>query len=68
MKIGCSPITGTVYAGTTRVSKGQEMWVTKKDVTDMATASVAESLLIKEESFCFETRGKKYKLSVKEEE
>lgn len=68
MKLGCSPITGTVYAGSTRVDKhGLETWSKKEDVTNDAVAVVAESLLIRDIKFCFNLKGKSYTMEVKED-
>ena len=63
-KVGCSPITDTIYAG--KVSdKG--MWVGKKhDVTQSAVGAVAELLLKEDTHLRFTTDGKEYILQVTE--
>ena len=43
--VGCSPITGTIYAGT--LNKKGDMWLNKSDVTEEAQRSVCESLYMK---------------------
>ena len=40
--VGCSPITGTIYAGT--VNKSGNAWLNKSDVTEEALASVRDHL------------------------
>ena len=40
--IGCSPISGTIYAGT--LNKNGNMWVNKSDATEEALASVRDHL------------------------
>jgi len=61
-KIGCSPITATIYAG--KVNKNG-MWASgKKDVTETAPMAVAEHLLIKGEAVQFTYRGVEYVLKV----
>lgn len=63
-KLGCSPITNTIYAG--NVKNG--IWIgEKKDVTNTAVMAVAEHLLKANESVKFsDSKGKQYILSVKE--
>ena len=64
IKIGCSPITSTIYAG--RVLKNG-MWANgKQDVTDSAVSAVAQHLLQAEELFQFDYNGKTYQLKVEE--
>lgn len=64
-KIGCSPITSTIYAGF--VSDKTKMWIgTKHDVTDSALGAVAENLLQTDQSMYFDYKGKKYVLKVEE--
>lgn len=63
LKLGVSPL-GTIYAG--KVLKNG-LWAPGKiDVTDMAVSSVAEHLLLTETMLVFDSKGKKYKLSVQE--
>jgi len=62
-KVGCSPLTGNIYAGT--VSKNG-LWGKKHDVTDTAVGAVAEHLLQKEIELQFSYKGKKYALRVVE--
>jgi hypothetical protein len=64
LKVGCSPITGVIYAGS--VSKTGLWGKNKTDVTDEAISSVAQSLLITEEKLLFIYNGKKYELKVVE--
>ena len=69
MKIGCSPLSGTIFVGNTRIDKkGFETWTKKEDVTDDAVTAVAQCLLVTERKFFFNYRGKKYVLEVKENE
>lgn len=63
IRIGCSPITGTIYAGS--VSKTGLWGKNKVDVTDEAIRSVAESLLQTDEVLQFMDEGEWYELSVK---
>jgi hypothetical protein len=63
IRIGCSPITGTIYAGS--VSKTGLWGKNKVDVTDEAIRSVAESLLQTDEVLQFKYEGEWYELSVK---
>ena len=63
IRVGCSPITGTIYAGS--VSKSGLWEKNKVDVTDEAVSSVAQSLLHTDEVFQFEYEGNRYELSVK---
>lgn len=44
MRIGTSPVTNTIYAGNTKISKkdGMELWTKKEDVTDDAIRAVFE--------------------------
>ena len=44
MKIATSPITNTIYAGTTRKTKSGEVWTKKEDVTDETISAVFEWL------------------------
>lgn len=62
LKVGCSPITSTIYAG--KVLKNG-MWANgKQDVTDSAVSAVAQHLLQKEELFQFDYEGNTYQLKV----
>ena len=63
IRIGCSPITGTIYAGS--VTKTGLWGKNKVDVTDEAIRSVAESLLQNDEVLQFMDEGEWYELSVK---
>jgi len=60
-KVGCSPLTGEIYAGT--VSK-TGLWGKKHIVTDTAVGAVAEHLIQKNEELRFSYKGKKYALRV----
>lgn len=63
-KVGCSPITNTIYVGKVS-SKG--MWIgNKHDVTNSAVAAVAELLLKEDSHLKFTTDGKVYMLHVTE--
>jgi hemin uptake protein HemP len=62
IRIGCSPITGTIYAGS--VSKTGLWGNNKVDVTDEAVKAVAQSLLQTEEMLRFSHDGKQYELKV----
>jgi len=65
-KVGCSPLTSTIYAG--HVLKNG-MWGAKKyDVTDTAPAAVAQHLLQKQECIEFSYQDKRYRLEVVEVE
>ena len=63
IRIGCSPITGIIYAGS--VSKNGLWGKNKVDVTDEALNSVAQSLLQTDEKLQFTHEGDWYELSVK---
>lgn len=64
LRLGCSPITNTIYAG--KIDKSG-MWIgLKHDVTKDAVKSVAENLLRTDESFRFTFEGKRYELRVTE--
>ena len=63
IRIGCSSITGTIYAGS--VSKTGLWGKNKVDVTDEAIRSVAESLLQTDEVLRFSYEGEWYELGVK---
>lgn len=63
-KVGCSPVTGEIYAGHVN-DKG--MWVNKRhNVTDTAVGAVAENLLLSKEELRFGYQGKQYVLRVVE--
>ena len=63
IRIGCSPISGTIYAGSVSTTG---LWGKNKvDVTDEAIRSVAESLLHTDEKLQFKYEGDWYELSVK---
>ncbi len=60
-KIGCSPITGKIFAGNVKGA----MWQGKKhDVTDMAVGAVAEHLLHTDTSVIFTIASKEYILKL----
>jgi len=63
IRIGCSPLTGTIYAGS--VSKTGLWGKNKVDVTDEAIRSVAESLLQNNEVLQFNYKGEWYELGVR---
>ena len=63
IRIGCSPLTGTIYAGS--VSKTGLWGKNKVDVTDEAIRSVAESLLHTNEVLQFNYEGEWYELGVR---
>jgi hypothetical protein len=61
LKVGCSPITNTIYAGSV-TNKG--MWGANKcDVTESAPGAVAEYLIETDQFIVFDLKGKQYKLS-----
>jgi len=62
-KVGCSPLTGKIYAGT--VSK-KGLWLKKQDVTNTAVGSVAQHLMQRDEIFQFQIKDKTYHLKVVE--
>lgn len=62
-KVGCSPLTSEIYAGS--VSK-TGLWGKKHNVTNTAVGAVAQHLLQKDEELRFEYQGKKYALKVVE--
>lgn len=64
-KVGCSPITSTIFAG--HVSK-KGLWLNKKDVTDTAVGAVAQHLLQLNQSMEFNYMGKSYVIKVEEVE
>ena len=63
IRIGCSPITGTIYAGS--VSKNGLWGKNKVDVTNEALNAVSQSLLQTDEVLRFKYEGEWYELSVK---
>jgi len=64
LKVGCSPLTGAIYAGHP-LKDGS--WVHgKKDVTAQAVDAVAQHLLIKDARFMFDKDGKSYAMEVVE--
>ena len=62
-KVGCSPLTSEIYAGS--VSK-TGLWGKKHNVTDTAVGAVAQHLLQLDEKLQFQYRGKTYELKVVE--
>ena len=63
-KVGYSPLTSEIYAGT--VSKDGLWGVKKHKVTNTAISSVAEFLLDKDIAITFRSKGKKYAMKVEE--
>jgi len=64
-KIGCSPLTNTIYAGS--VLKNGTWGSIKHDVTDTAPNAVAQYLIEDDCSIVFShNNGKRYKLQVVE--
>jgi hypothetical protein len=63
IRIGCSPITGTIYAGS--VSKTGFWGNNKCDVTQEAVRAVAQNLLQTDEKLQFKYEDDWYELSVK---
>jgi len=63
-KVGCSPLTSRIYAGT--VLKNGTWGNIKHDVTETAVSAVASHLLQLNEKVQFEYKGKKYELKVSE--
>jgi len=62
-KVGCSPLTSEIYAGSVLKSG---LWGKKHNVTDSAVGAVAQHLLQKDAELRFECKGKKYALKVVE--
>jgi hypothetical protein len=60
-KVGCSPITSIIYAGS--VSK-TGLWGKKHDVTDSAVGAVAQHLLQLDEKMQFTYKGEQYEIKV----
>jgi hypothetical protein len=60
IRIGCSPITGTIYAGS--VSKNGLWGKNKVDVTNEALNAVSQSLLQTDEVLRFKYEGEWYEL------
>lgn len=61
-KVGCSPLTGEIFAGNVLKSG---MWGAKKyNVTETAVGAVAHHLLQRDEEMQFKYEGKKYALKV----
>ncbi len=44
IKLGTSPITGTIYSGKITKNNGCEMWIEKTDITDNAINAVFEHM------------------------
>lgn len=70
-RVGCSPITGTIYAGTVREDKkGNMVWTNNRhEVTEMAVDAVVERLFGmpgKMEEFKWNLDGKNYVLKLVE--
>lgn len=63
-KVGCSPLSSKIYAGT--VLKNGMWGKVKHDVTDTAVSAVAEHLLKMNELLEFKYAGKTYQLKVTE--
>lgn len=63
-KVGCSPLTSTIYAG--KVLKNGTWGNVKHDVTDTAVSAVAQHLLQLDERMQFQYCGKTYELKVVE--
>jgi len=64
LKVGCSPLTSTIYAG--KVLKNGTWGANRTDVTDSAVGAVAQHLLQKDEMMQFTYQGKDYVLKVEE--
>ncbi len=70
-KVGCSPITGTIYAGTVREDKkGNIVWTNNRhEVTEEAVDAVVQRLKQlpgKMEEYCWKIDGKDYVLKLVE--
>lgn len=61
-KVGCSPLTSTIFAGT--VKKDGSWGANKKDVTDTAVTAVAQHLLQLDQKMEFTYQGEQYELKV----
>lgn len=63
-KVGCSPLTGTIYAGEIRE---EGVWKEGKiDVTEDAVYAVAMKILTKDQTLEFTHKDKKYHLKIEE--
>lgn len=70
-KVGCSPITGTIYAGTVRENKnGVEVWTSNRhEVTEQAVDAVVyrlNQLPNKTEQYMWKLDGVEYILKLEE--
>ena len=63
IRIGCSPLTGTIYAGS--VLKNGTWGNNKCDVTQEAVRAVAQNLLQTNEVLQFQYEGDWYELAVR---
>lgn len=63
--VGCSPLTGTLFAGTL-LKDGRTWSADKQDVGDTAVGAVAQHLLHHQEALEFSMGGKRYRMEVKE--
>ena len=64
--VGCSPITGTIYAGTV-LKDGQTWGANKTDVTGAAIGAVCELVLANGEPMTVTCNGKpRYEITVRE--
>ncbi len=61
-KVGCSPLTSTLYAG--NVLKNGNWGNVKHDVTDTAVIAVAQHLLQLNQKMQFNYQGKEYEIKV----
>lgn len=71
LKVGCSPITRTIYVGKTRINKdGQEIWTSnRQEVTEQAVDAVVNRLKGMPgmmEKYKWEINGKEYVLKLVE--
>jgi len=63
--VGCSPLTGTVYAGT--LDKTGQCWSSKQDVTNAAVGAVCEHVMLNKGEVKVSLNGKpKFKITVEE--
>ena len=63
IKIGCSPITPTIFAG--KLNKNGTMWLKgKQNVTEDCLSAVFEYIAIHRKTMIAEFKGKKYSIEL----
>lgn len=67
LKLGCSPITPTIFAG--KLNKKGNMWVgEKQDVTNECLSAVFEYIAVHRKTMIAEYKGKEYSIELIEVE